>query len=176
MKTLTPLRGWLALVVALVLWAIAIYIVQSIEQQKNNYAVLVSEIEKEAQLMAQATRLHGLMNDTKNPRTALKGFVSADVIGLVDAVDAVGKTIGVDLRISNVQPEAQKKGAQPGAPIPVNFVVQASGSFAQMARLVELLNTLPIPGTIQQLEFTHPGQNWNLTARIRVLTASEISS
>lgn len=176
MNSLSSLRGWLALIVAVVLWVLVAYLVQSIEQQKNNYAVLISEIEKETQLMAQASRLRGLMNDTKDSRAALSGFVSADVIGLVDTVEAVGKTIGVELQISNVQPEAQKKGTLAGAPVPVNFVVQANGSFAQMTRLVELLNVFPIPGTIQQLELTHPGSMWHLTARVRVLTASEISS
>jgi hypothetical protein len=170
------LRGWLALTVALSLVAIAIYGFLTVEQQKHDYAALVQNVQKNAQLVAQSSRLHGLMNDTKDDRVTLQGIISADLVGLVDAVDAVGKVAGLNLQISNVQPEAQKKGTPAGTPIPVNFVVQADGTFAQLDRLVELLNSFPIPSIIQQLDLNGSGSSWHMTAHIHVLTVSETSS
>lgn len=176
MKTFRSFSGWFALTVMIILWALAVYGYLSIEQQKNNYATLVANANAEAQTVAQASRLHGLMNETKGERAALSGVISADVIALVDAVDAVGKTIGIDIQVSNVQPEAPKKGAPAGAPIPVGFVVQAQGSYAQISRLIELLTALPIPSTVQQFELARSGTSWGITVKVRALTASEISS
>jgi hypothetical protein len=175
MSTPRKFRGWVALTIALLLWTLTLYAFWSIEQQKKAHVIFVSGAQEEIRLIAQSSRLRGLLNDTKNDRTTLQGIISADVIALVDAIDAVGKTVNLNVQVSNVQPEAQKKGALPGTAIPVTLVVQSEGTFPEITRLVELLNALSIPTTIQQVELVRSGSLWRLTARLKVLTASVTS-
>ena len=168
------LVAWFSLLMALLLWAAVVYGYVLVDKEKNNYSAVASNTEHETQVLAWSSRLHGLLNDSKAERTALTQTLPADVISVVDILEALDKKAGITVKISNAAPEYDKN-AKPGSAVPVSFIIEASGQYAQMARFLQLFSSLTIPTSIQQFDLTRQGASlWHLSARIRVLTASEI--
>ena len=170
-KTQRSYRGWLALLIAIALWAFVIYSYRTVDLEKTNFVALASTDEQASQKEAWLIKLHGLLNETKQERASLVGVLPQDVIAFVDSIEALSKTAGIEIHMSGVQPE-NTKGAKPGTAPGVNFTIQASGSFAQIMRVVQLLDSMSYPTQIQQLELSNSGLTWQLTANVRALTAS----
>lgn len=162
--------------VAVFLSAIVVYVYWIVDQQKYEYAQRISSAQHTDLRDTSTTHTHTLMTNTKNDRTFLQTLLPTDVVTAVDAIDAVGKAAGVDVHVSTAQPLSASTDARATDVIVVAFTIETRGSFAQISRFVQLLNSLSIPPTyIEQLDFSHTQSSWSLTARIQVFIVSPIA-
>lgn len=179
----------LSVIAALVAWVAVFMYAAWISAQLDANRSQAKDVQSSSEREIALIRLHALARDTENLRAQLEGLTRSDVIGVADTIDSVGRIAGVKLKIGGAIPESvgQKKGTNnPTVLHAVNFAVEADGTFASLMHAAELLETLPSPSSVQSLEFNHAPLSaddgsvkstaWHLTARVRVLTTSDISS
>lgn len=162
-----------------------------ISAQQNKRLSQTADVQSISERGIAAIRLHSLARDTQNQRVQLDNLTRSDVIGVANMIDGIGKIAGVQLKIEGATPEpaVKKKGSNKTAEAPalsaVSFVVEADGTFASVMHAAALLESLPVLSSVQNLEFARSlissdsksaKSSWHLTARIRVLIASDISS
>jgi hypothetical protein len=181
--------AWVTALAAAVAWIgvfmYAAWITEKLDARSSQTANAQSISEREIA----DVRIHTLARDTLNQRTQLEGLAHFDVISVADTIEGIGKIAGVKLTIGSATSESTKpkKGATGGAQLhAVSFVVEASGTFSALMYAAALLETLPVPSSVESLEFEHvplsavsesaASSGWRLIARIRVVTASDISS
>ena len=127
-----------------------------------------------------AVEITALAADTASQRTALDGEVGADVVGIANLIQSASKSAGVTTVIGS----ASTNGApdQAASTTDLVFVVQSTGTFAQVWRAAQLFETLPLPSSVEELDFTQSPADagktsvWQLTAHIEALTSSQVSS
>ncbi|MDO8562045.1 MAG: hypothetical protein Q7S05_04460 [bacterium] len=139
-----------------------------------------------------AMRLHTLARDTKSDRDQLDILMQAEILGVVNIIENVGKSTGVIVTISGATPETEprKSGQQAGAVTrpfgTISFLVEAEGTFSSLMHTALLFENLPILSSVQNLELERISvlgsspktkkQLWRLSARIQVVSAADISS
>jgi Tfp pilus assembly protein PilO len=167
--------SWAMLAAVVVLWGISGYVIYEIGVQKETHVVLIASAQERAIKDSSLVKLRALLNETRASRDTVASAIPNDVLFAVDLIDAAGKVAGVDVEISNAQPGASNDKAGVTS---VAFVIRSEGSFARLARLTELLGSLPAPSTIEHLELTlnEKGKSWNMSARLKLLTAGPTSS
>ena len=180
--------AWIAVAAALVLWTAVVMYDSWISAQLEARSSQTTDVQTTSERDIAAVRLHALARDTENQRAQLDSLTHADVISVADTIEGIGKISGVQLKIGAATPEstAQKKSEGKTAALNVvGFVIEADGTFAAVMQAAALLESLPILSSIQNLEFERvmafsdsksAKSTWHLTARIRVVTAADISS
>jgi hypothetical protein len=158
------------------------YVVQTATQ----YQVRASAARNSSAREAAQARVRALTTETAVKRTALKEFVQADPIAAAKAIEAVGVTARIALKVSGASPEIIPISAAAAAhPLKaVGFVIEATGTFAGIMKALHLLETLPLPITLVQFDIaqvpTDASQKgipqWRLNARMRLFTDSNLSS
>jgi hypothetical protein len=182
----TGILAWAAVTAAVAAW-IGVFMYDSwISAQLEARSSQTTDVQSVSEKEVAAVRLHVLARDTANQRTQLDSLTNTDIISVADIIEGIGKIAVVQLKIGAATPETtvQKKGAAntPASSI-VGFVVEASGAFASVMHAAALLESLPVPSSVQNLEFENimsssdaksSKSTWHLTARVRVLIASGI--
>jgi Tfp pilus assembly protein PilO len=168
-----------SVVVALVVWCIAVYFFLSIQDRESRYQTQAASSQLASQKQIAATQLHMLAQNTQSERDDLANLLNVDIVSVVNTIDNAGKAAGVSLKLGDAVPES----TPPQSPIrAVDFVVQAQGSFANIMRAVRLFETLPVPSLIEALDIQQVpdsgkgGTTWQMNASIRVLTTLNVSS
>jgi hypothetical protein len=182
MKRLT-LIAWLTVLLALCAWGAVGFFARNISAQESDRTTRVAATEESSTKAAMNVRAHALAQDTEVERTELGDILNVDVVAIADAIEAAGRSIGVPVKVSNVQSESSPPSPPSGPKIQaVGFVVGADGKFSGLMRAVQLFETLPIPSEIERLDISHTPNldggpdSWHLNILIRVLTTSAISS
>ncbi len=156
-----------------------------LQREHDVYAAArLSAMEASAR-QASAARTHAIVATTQMQRTELNSFLGADVVSAATLISNVGKTTGVTVQLSNALPlgTVSPQTATSPAIHAVGFVVEAKGSFAALMRTEKLLETLPLPSRVMQLDIqttpspdgTTSGQ-WHMSVSLQVLTTAAISS
>ncbi|MDP3645702.1 MAG: hypothetical protein Q8R25_01310 [bacterium] len=170
-------KGWIALATTVVFSAFVAYAYWVVDRQKYEYIQLVSSAQHTELQEISVTHMHTLMTNTKDDRMFLQTLLPTDVVVAVDAIDTAGEVAGVDVHISAAQPLNGGAVVDIAGTIAIAFTVQAEGSFAQLSRLVELLNSISVPPIyIEQLDFSRSESLWSLDARIRAFISSPTAS
>ena len=114
-------------------------------------------------------------------RAALDQLVGTDVVGIANAIQTAGQSAGTKTIIGSataLSPQNKTSGVSS-----LEFVIQSTGTFAQVWRAAQLFGALPLPASVEELDFEEiPGAgaaasgSWQLTARIMVLTSAQVSS
>lgn len=168
--------GMLALVV--LLWCAALYAAYRLSDMKNDLLLLRADAAQALEKSAAAARVSALVSQTAAERQELSARTQLDLLHVVDMIEAAGKDAGVSLNIGNASPLSGSRDALPGTLTPVAFVVQADGAFSNLVRAVALLETLPLPVALGDVEWERESsasgrRTWHLTAHLTVFTSTE---
>ena len=185
MTRTTTYIAWLALLLSMLAWAGVGWFVSAIVALQDGRAVNAQASQQLSGVVAQASQLHALIADTAADRASLASLITVDPSSLAGMIDGAGKSAGVGITISSALSE-NAPGESNGAPVQAfSFIATAAGSFSTVLRGGELLETLPVPSSIKELQLTRTPDTagassaagpWQMNAQVQVLTASTISS
>ncbi len=128
-------------------------------------------------------KVEALADSTKEKRDQLAALAGADVVSIIDVIDAAGKTAGIDAKVSDASVAGSQQLGKNGDTLRgVAFNVQGTGTFTQIMHAAQLYERLPLLSSIDQFDIekvpvSDPKQAnlWHITARIRVQTLISVS-
>ena len=176
-SALIPL-SYLAFVLALAAWVGVWFFYSDLSSRIAARAEDNLTVNEQSAAQGNAVEVHALVSDTVTQRTALDTAVNTDVVGIANQINGVGKASGTQTTIGSAS-LAAALGSTAGVN-EIQFVVQSTGTFAQVWRAAQLFATFPLPSKVERFDFEQlPGGNttsWQLTTTIDVLTSAQISS
>jgi len=134
---------------------------------------------------AALARAQALIDDTAEERAQLSQLVSVDVVAAANTIESIGAASGATVKVVSANPEALSSANGAAASLhAIGLSVSAEGSFAAVMRAAALLETLPFPALVEQLDLTlvpdsgAPAKKprWRLSEQVRLLTTAVISS
>lgn len=131
---------------------------------------------------ADTIRLLSYVQNTEQDRTSLRDISAVDVVTAAKAVEQAGRDAGLVLKIggSTSAPPAGNTKNQPVLDS-VFLAIDTQGSFAQVTRLVALLQNLPTPSVLDQFQLSKvdsgdakkdKGVAWRFSGRIKIFFSS----
>lgn len=166
------------LLLALAAWAGAWYLFSDVSARLSARAEANTTAAIQSEQTGSAIELHALVADTATQRGALDDEVDTDVVGIANQIDAAGKAAGATTAVGSaslVQALPASSGVNE-----VEFVVQSTGTFAEVWEAAQLFASLPLPSKLSEVDFQQvpgsQGGSWQLTVHIDVLTSAQISS
>jgi len=162
---------------ALCAWGIVGYASFEIHRVAKERAERARIAEQEGNRAAYSQRISVLAAETETDRARLKGLVDKDVVSIIEAIEAAGRSARVSARVSDAVPAGGAEEIPGGGEMQaVEFIVQATGSFASLMQAAALFEKIPLAASLQQIEFernaSDQGPPWRMTARIQVLTTA----
>lgn len=181
------LIAFAAAVSALIAWSAFVMFAWNVSSQKGNIISHATNAEAVAERENAALRLHALARDTKTVREELDGLTRAEVLGIADIIEGIGKSAGVGIKINGATPDSSPQSSDAAPDLQsVVFLVEAEGAFSSVMHAVLLFENLPVLSSVQSLELARVGDYagpaktkaplWRLSARIQVMTTVDISS
>ena len=170
--------GLALLTAALLLWGGALYFAWNIQEDEQGRATERADREVQGAKAAIAVRTHALVLDTEDERVLIDRMLNVELLSVADMIEDVGKNTGTGLRVRSASPQNVSEGAPL---IEVKFVVEGMGKFSSLMQALRLLETLPIPSTIDGIdidksESSGPGDSWRISVSIRVFSNPAVSS
>lgn len=174
-----PVLAWTALLVAAVLSIGVGYFAWTISAKKAARATSVLESAEESVKQAALIKLHALVRDTRDERARLESIARTDINTVLDTIETVGRDTNTKIEIGQAA-----SGAAPTLEAPLQattFTISANGSFAKLSQVVALLEVLPIPSLIEEMQLERiesadpKAPPWRLVMRIRIFTTTELS-
>ncbi|OGG72829.1 hypothetical protein A3A38_02570 [Candidatus Kaiserbacteria bacterium RIFCSPLOWO2_01_FULL_53_17] len=163
------LLAWGGLAIALTLWGAFGFLLYNLSGERAELARARDAAREEGLRGESAARLRATIQDSEAERAALESVVRVPILEAVEAIESAGKKAGAaEVSIGNASPSA----GMPAGVMAVSVVVNARGSFAALVRMLNVLETLPIPSTLEQFELEKVDSSWRLTARLRLIVAS----
>jgi|SRR3989338_6655303 len=174
------LLSWIIFALSLVAFGGAFYAGWYLLGEASVRAETTTSADQRTSRAAFTERLRALAADTKIEREKLEAIGHRDVISIVTLIESVGPAANVTLRVSDALPEGVGMELPDGSHLaPIVFVVSAEGGFAGLVKALGMLENLPLPAAVMQVELEKSGEGatamWRLSTRIRVLTTSAIS-
>jgi Tfp pilus assembly protein PilO len=156
-------------------WVVAWYANASLSAMRDAKVAARAAVQQEMRDNASAALLHSAVEESTDMRTQLERVASADVVSLATAITQAATAAGAVVRVTDVGPVPDidvGRAKQTGVHT-VGYSVEATGTFAQLASVVALLETLPAPSSVDQFTLARVsgGNGWRLSVRLRVLTA-----
>lgn len=181
----TTYAAWGLIIIAIAAWTAAIFFAMAVAGMESDRAASAQATQQTSAAQTSAVRMHALAQDSAPQRAALDALLDVNVVSIVDMINATGKATGVDLKVSGALPETTPGSSLGPATVgAVGFTVEASGTFPALMQAAQLLETLPIPSSVEQLDIsqipnsggTSSAGKWQMNASIHVLTTSIPSS
>ncbi|MBI2030344.1 hypothetical protein HYT05_01865 [Candidatus Kaiserbacteria bacterium] len=173
-----------ALAVTVCIWVGVGFFANHIQDKRIAYTARTAEAAKQANVAVDAAKLRILANNNIERASKLDTIMSSDVPMIVDVIKSVGTAAGVPIKISGALPTSvpkNQKGVQA-----VAFILESSGSFSSMMRVLALFESLPLPSSIEIIDLSREGQGggassrplqtWHLNLKLRVITTATVSS
>lgn len=163
------LLAWATLLLAVGAWVGCAYLYISLSKLRFEYADRSILAEQEADRQESSARLRALVQGTEVERAALESIVGVRIVDAAETVEVALRDAGaqeVEISEANASvPNAQGISS-------VSMGVSATGSFASVMRAVLLLESLPLPSTIEQFEIVKNEERWRMVARLKLLLAN----
>src|SRR3989344_2866512 len=140
--------SWLTLAVAIVLWVGVGFAAWTISHEESARTVRMTQEEEESIQQAAMLRLHMLARETRGARTELENIAHRDVVEILDLIEGAGRDAGISVKIGESLSADSTSDAPFGS---ATFVVEASGTFAQVVHAAALFESLPAPSSLPQL-------------------------
>lgn len=174
----------LLVLLAIGAWVGVVLFSQSIQAQEADVVSTLQSQEQSSDAQSSSVRLHALAQDAAPQSAVLDTALQNDVVSIANTLQAAGTPAGVKLTISGALPEAAPSSDAGASQIQaIGFAVEGSGSFSAVMRVAQLLETLPLPSSVQQLDIQRvdnssgvPTAAWHMNAYVHVLTSAPISS
>src|SRR3989344_6463692 len=181
----TTYLPWVTALLAIALWIGVGYFAWTIYSQESLSAEKLADLDQESVRQAASLRLHALVRDTKEERTKLEDIARVDIIAMLESVEQVGRDVGIPIEIG---PAISTSDSDSGKRVrSVGFVIEGEGSFAKVMHAAALLDALPKPSFVDELQFEMipanstgtkkpAGSLWHLVVRMRFISTADISS
>ncbi len=176
----TRYSSWVALAAAVALWAGVGYFAWMITSAAEEHAARIAGMEQEELEHAAALRLHALARDTEDARTKLEQLSDSDIVEILDIIESLARDTGVPIGIG----QAPSISSTEASPVRVaSFIIEAQGTFTQVAQAVALLESLPIPSHLDELQLERlpsaesgksAKSSWRVVTQIRFFTTADI--
>ena len=177
--------AWLFALLAVLAWAGVGLFAYEIGALEDARTADTQSSRQSSQQSVQASYLHGVVTSTVEQRAQLDTVITIDPASLANMIATAGTSAGVDLTISNTSAETVSSVGGKTNAQGFSFLATSQGSFASVMYAAELLETLPIPSTVQGINLTHgsgspgsPGDSsaWQVNAQVQILSVSNTSS
>jgi hypothetical protein len=141
--------------------------------------------QQSSQQAIQASYVHGIVSSSADERAQLDALTTIDPASLADMIDSAGASAGVGLTINNTSAEDVSSVGGKTAQQGFSFLATSQGSFASVMHAASLLESLPVPSSVQVINFSHPqaapdaatgNAEWQMNAQVQILSASNASS
>ncbi len=181
----TTYISWGLLALAILAWAAVGLFAWTIQGDESAQAIDIQATQQSSTAQTSEIRMHALAQDTASNRSALSALLNVNIVSIVNMIQASGKANGVDAKVSNALPETLPFNTSgPNAIGAVGFTVEATGIFSALIHVAQLLETLPIPSSLDELDIqetpsltgTPATGEWQMNASVNVLTTSIPSS
>ena len=177
----STVTAWVAFLLAIVAWAGVVLFAFSIQTQESDHTTHVQAAQAQTSQDSKLSYVHALVTESAGDRSELDSLVNVDPATLADLVNTAGKSSGAAIQISDASSDNAPSTGAAGTQA-FGFIAGSAGSFATVMYAAQLLETLPVPSSIQEIQLVHvtnpstPGATWQMNAQVRVITASAISS
>jgi hypothetical protein len=177
--------AWFLAVIAVLAWAGVGFFAYQIGALENARAADMRSSQQRSQQSVQASYLHGIVSSSATDRAQLDTLISVDPASLADMIDSAGTQAGVSLTISNASAENISSVDGKTTAQGFSFLATSQGEFASAMQAAALLESLPIPSSVQAIRLSHtqtsPGTTgagavWQMNAQVQILSASNVSS
>ncbi len=126
----------------------------------------------------QAANQHAMVVSAQPAQSQLDALSQVDPTHIAQAITSAGTAAGVTIDIKSATQGALTALDSKSSVQSYTFLVSAQGSFVSLIRAAQLLEVLPIPASMSQLQFTHlpPGQGgpkdaaWEMTVQLQVVS------
>lgn len=177
--------SWIALLIAIVAWVGVGFFAVTIQAAAASDSLHMKELSSSSIQTSRISSLQKLVSETADDRATLNTIALVNPASLADTITNAGSSAGVAIDISDAN--SANGPSINGAPAAhaFSFIASATGSFASVMYAMTLLQSLPVPSSIQQIQLisapTTAGAaavkpSWQMDAQINVVTASDISS
>lgn len=163
---------------ALFVWGGVGYFAWTISIEAEAHRSTIAGMEQKTAENAFSLRLHALARETKNERSRLEEISRTDLAGILDGIERLSKDSGIPMEITQAPSISRMESSTMRV---LSLSVEALGTFAQVARAVALLETIPIPSTVDELRFERTAgaegaarSSWRMIASVRFLTTADI--
>ena len=180
----TVYASWFALFLALLLWVGVGYFSRAISVEESERALRKADVENASAAQTTALKLHALARETKPMREKLSDITRADAIEILHEIEGVARDSGIPIGIRQALTTSAPDSAS--SLRSAAFVVETEGTFSEVIHAVALLDTLPAPSLINQLQLEKvsataeaarkSGSRWRAVVHMNFLTTAEISS
>ncbi|MBI4093482.1 hypothetical protein HY417_00815 [Candidatus Kaiserbacteria bacterium] len=166
------------LLLALLLWSGVLYFARTISAAAERHRADLAGMEQQTAEQATTLRFHALARETKDDRSHLDALSSFDLAEILDAIEALARDAGLPVEIT----QAPSITSSESSPIrTASFSIEAQGTFAEVARVVALLETMPIPSSLDEVrlervagEASTARRAWRAITTVRFLTTADI--
>ncbi|MDB5237962.1 MAG: hypothetical protein JWM46_232 [Candidatus Kaiserbacteria bacterium] len=152
------------------------YIGNDLLDQALARASTASSAQAQSDRVAYTKRIGALVADTTNDRAALEGASGMSIVSIATLIESVGTKTGIVVKVDSAQ--SQGSSAAAGTLNDFAVVAEADGSFAQIIRTLQELESLPLPSTVDQIEIMQNGgaggadHGWHLNIRLSAFTSA----
>ncbi len=167
---------------AILSWGAVVFAANLIETtavQRSNDSIAALTKANQAALNK---RVQALAESTKDKRAELSAIAGADVVPIIDLIDAAGKSAAIQATVSDAAVTGTQQLDKSGDTLrAVVFNVQGSGTFVQVMHAAELYEKLPLLSSIDQMDIEKVQSSdpklppWHISVRIRVQTLISVS-
>jgi hypothetical protein len=171
-------------IAALAAWGAVIFFSLTIQDLSVRVATMQNSVQTVRDQQANEVQTQALAKQISPARTALENTLQTDPLSLAGLIAQAGKDAGLPLHVSG----ASQDSASGVSTLPqglhaasITFSLDATGAFSQLLQATALLESLPVPSTIDALDLrtssdaTHVA-SWQMNARVRILSTSQLSS
>lgn len=176
------LISWALLVLAIIVWGGVLYsanMITSTAQTRSNDTQLALT---KANQSVMNQKVSALAQVTEEKRKELTTLAGADVVSIIDTIDAAGKSAGIEAKVSDASVAGSQQLGKGGDTLrAVVFSVQGDGTFTQVMHAAQLYERLPLLASLDQMDIVRNQSSdskspaWHITARIKVLTLIQVS-
>ena len=177
--------AWSATALVMCLWVVFFWFVWKLEQERGAYALSQATLAQIEEEVNAASRLHGIVRNSKQGLAALDALAKTDVLTAVDIIEKIGTAAGVKVHVEGASATSLLNN-KPSKDIHAFLItVTSEGKLQLMMRLISFLDALPLATSLAGVELQQISQDpqgksvpdlWRLTARIRIITTSPIGA
>jgi hypothetical protein len=162
------------LLLALSACAAVFYFEFLISDAKTSYVAAVQDAQQQFTEQNSSVSIRAVVQDTAQERAQLDTLLSPDVASIANTLRNVGKAAKVSVKLGGAVPEYGEPQDTSGIQA-VDFTLSADGSFSALMRTEALIETLPLPSSIERFDIQRnaaTGDSWHMDISTRVLTTA----
>jgi hypothetical protein len=176
--------SWIVLGCAVLSWCIVGVLFWRINADESDYLTREQQSQVSSGQAQSAAVAHAAVVRSSAEASQANAALAVDPVAFATLVQSVAAASGASVQISDALPENISTGATGNATTlyAFAFAVQVDGSFSSVMRALQLLQTLPAPSSIEEVDLAlSPGSgsqaaSWQMNVRIHLVTTDNISS